>query len=85
MERLSDVEDWAKSARAQVGTFAHGRGDTERLLSRGEEMVRAFQEAMLKRRGAEITAALFLLLILGANFLRGWAACRRAKKAWRGL
>lgn len=84
-QRLRNVEDWAKSAHAQVGTFSHGRGPTASFLSRGEEIAREFEEFMLRRRGAELTAVLILLLVLCANYLRGRAACRRAKRSGRRL
>lgn len=85
MEGVKSLEDWAKTARAQVGTFSHGRGESLGFLSRGREAVRWLEDLMLRRRGAEMAAATLLALVLLVNHLRGRAACRRVKRAGHGL
>ncbi|MDI6873028.1 hypothetical protein [Candidatus Solincola sp.] len=80
MERVKNLEEWVKSARAQAGTFSHGRGDTGSLLSGGKELIRKLEDLMLRRRGAEITAAAILFLVTCTNYLRGRMASRRTKR-----
>ncbi len=84
MGRFRSLEDWAKSARAQVGTFAHGRGNAGSIPYVARQRVRELEEVMLRRRGAETVAAALLLLVWGANYLRGRAALRRRKKGGAG-
>lgn len=77
VERVKSLEDWAKSARTQVGTFSHGRGDTGGFLASWKKMVNRLEDFMVRRRGAEAAAAVLLSLVLCAGYLRGRRAARR--------
>lgn len=85
MDYVRHVEDWAKSARAQVGTFSHVREGGRRSLSRAGRFIRGVEDLMVRGRGSEAVAVTILVLVLCAAYLRGRRACRHGSGSARGL
>ncbi|MGQ9474567.1 MAG: hypothetical protein ACUVRX_07280 [Actinomycetota bacterium] len=84
MEYVRHVDDWAKSAHAQVGSFSHVREGSRMSFSRAERFIRGMEDLMVRGMGSEAVAVTILVLVLCAAYLRGRRACRHGSGSARG-